>query len=105
MLFSDLSYQKNKTDFILMSYKFCYEARCQICSCSYMWQTTFTILHQNEILIYTNHTRVSTPKCVTSGVAYLRSLAPGLLSSEETSHPWRAVGNTVFDLTDAVFEP
>ena len=35
-----------------------------------------------------------TPKRVTSGGAHLRSLAPGLHSSEETSQRWRAVVDT-----------
>ena len=36
---------------------------------------------------------------VTGGGAHQRGLAPGLNSSEETSPPWRAVGDTVCDLT------
>ena len=42
-----------------------------------------------------HYTRRITPKRVTSGGAYLRDLAPGLHSSEETSQQWRAAGDTV----------
>ena len=41
------------------------------------------------------YTRRITPKRVTSCGAHLRSLAPGLHSSEETSQRWRVVGDTV----------
>ena len=44
-------------------------------------------------------------KRVTSGGAHLRSLAPGQHSSEETSHRWRAVGNSVCKLTCPGNEP
>ena len=37
--------------------------------------------------------------------ANLRHLAPGQHSYEETSQRWRAVGDTVFDLTDPGIEP
>ena len=42
-----------------------------------------------------HYTRRIAPKRVTSCGAHLRGLAPGLLSSEETSQRWRAVGDTV----------
>ena len=42
-----------------------------------------------------HYTRRITPKRVTSCGAHLRSLAPGLHSSEETSQRWRVVGDTV----------
>ena len=42
-----------------------------------------------------HYARAITPKGVTSGGAYLRSLAPGLHSSEETLQRWRAVSDTV----------
>ena len=38
-------------------------------------------------------------KRVTSGGAHLRGLAPGQSSSKETWQRWRAVGDTVSDLT------
>ena len=47
------------------------------------------------------HTRLS----VTGSGAYLRSLAPGQHSSEETSQWWRVVGDTVSDLIDSGFKP
>ena len=46
------------------------------------------------------HSRYYT-KRVASGGAHLRGLTPGLRSSEETSQRWRAVGDTVYDLTGA----
>ena len=49
-------------------------------------------------------TRVITPKRVTSGGAHLRFLAPGQRRSEQKSHQWRAVGDTVFDLTGPAIE-
>ena len=52
--------------------------------------------HKRQNLHYT---RGITPKRVTSGEAHLRDLAPGQHSSEETSQRWRAVDNTVPDLT------
>ena len=45
------------------------------------------------------YTRGITPKRVTSGGIHLRGLAPGQHSSKETSQWWRAVGDTVSDLT------
>ena len=51
------------------------------------------------------HTCGITPKRVTSGGAHLRGIAPGQLSSEETSQRWWAVGDTVIDLTDPGLEP
>ena len=42
-----------------------------------------------------HYTRGITPMRVTSSGAHLRGLAPGLLSSEETSQRWRTVGDTV----------
>ena len=52
-----------------------------------------------------HYTRGITPKRVTSGGAHLCGLAPGLHSSEETSQRWRAVGDTVADLTGPRIEP
>ena len=46
-----------------------------------------------------------TPKHVTSGGAHLRSLALGQHRSEETLQRWRALGNSVFDLTSPEIEP
>ena len=46
-----------------------------------------------------------TPKRVKNGEAHLRGLPPGQHSSEETSQRWRAVGDTVPDLTDPGMEP
>ena len=40
-----------------------------------------------------------------SGGTRLRSLAPGQHSFEEMSKRWRAVGDTVSDLTDPGIEP
>ena len=42
-----------------------------------------------------HYTRRITPKRVTDCGAHLRGLAPGQHSSEETSHRWRVVGDTV----------
>ena len=42
---------------------------------------------------------------VTSGGAYLRGLAPKQHSSEETSQRWRAVDDTVYDLTVPGIKP
>ena len=50
-------------------------------------------------------TRGITPKCVTSGGIHLRDLAPEQHSSEETWQWWRAVGNTVSDLTGLALKP
>ena len=51
-----------------------------------------TVLRQREYPIF--------------GAQHLRVIAPGQhRSSEEKSHRWRAVGNTVSDLTCARFEP
>ena len=52
-----------------------------------------------------HYTHGITPKRVTSGVAHLRVLAPGQHSSDETSQRWRAVGDTVVDLTSPGIEP
>ena len=52
-----------------------------------------------------HHTRGITLKRVASGGVYLRGLAPGLQSSEETSQRRRVVGNTAYDLTGPGFEP
>ena len=51
------------------------------------------------------YTRFITPKRVTSGGIHLRDLTPGQHSSEETSQRWRAVGDTVSDLTGPGSEP
>ena len=45
------------------------------------------------------------PKRVTSGMVHLRFLAPGQHSSEKVSQRWRAISDTVFDLTDRGTEP
>ena len=45
-----------------------------------------------------------TPKCVTNGRVHLRGIAPGQNSSEEISLQWRAVDDTVSDLTCQVIE-
>ena len=45
------------------------------------------------------------PKRVTGGGGHLSGLAPGQHSSEEISQRWRAVGNTVYDLTGPGMEP
>ena len=45
------------------------------------------------------YTRCITPMCVKNNGAHLRGLAPKQHSSEETSQRWRAVGDTVPDLT------
>ena len=44
-------------------------------------------------------------KRVTIGGAHLRGLVPEQLRSEETPRWWRAVGDTVSDLTEPGFEP
>ena len=49
------------------------------------------------------YTRGITPKHVTSGGAHLRSLAPG--QHAETSQRWRAVGDTVFNVTGLEIDP
>ena len=46
-----------------------------------------------------------TSKRVTSDGAHFRGLAPVQRSSEETSKRWRAVGDTVSNLTDQGIEP
>ena len=46
-----------------------------------------------------HYTRDITPKLVSSGGVHLRGLAAGQHSSEETSPQWRAVGDTVSNLT------
>ena len=50
-------------------------------------------------------TRGFTPKCVTSGGAHLRGIAPGQRRFEERSQQWRAAGDAVFDLTGSGIEP
>ena len=52
-----------------------------------------------------HYARSITPKCTMSGESHLRCFAPGQHSSEETSQRWRAVGDTVSDLTRAGIEP
>ena len=46
-----------------------------------------------------------TPQHLTNGGVHFRGLAPGQHSSEETSQRWRAIGDTVTDLTGLGFEP
>ena len=56
-----------------------------------------------------HYTRGSTPKCATSLITVVpipMSLRPGnIVSFEDKSQRWRAVGNTVSDLTGPRFEP
>ena len=52
-----------------------------------------------------HYTRGITPNRVKSDGANFRGLAPGQHSSEETSQRWRAVDDTVFNLTDLGIEP
>ena len=62
-----------------------------------------------EIIFYQklnlHYTRVITPKRVTSSGDHLLGLAPGQHGSKETSQRWRAVGDTVSNLTDPGIEP
>ena len=44
-------------------------------------------------------------RSITSGEAHLRGLAPGQHNSEEPSKLWRAVGDSMSDLTDQEFKP
>ena len=46
-----------------------------------------------------------TPKRVKSGGTHLRGKASGQHNSEETSQRWRAVGDTISDLTGPGIEP
>ena len=52
-----------------------------------------------------DYTRDITPKRVKSTGVHLRSLAPGQHSSEERRQQWRAVGDTVFNLSGPGIEP
>ena len=54
-----------------------------------------------------HYTRCNTPKRVTSGGAHFHVIAPANNTApfEEMSQRWRAVGNTVSDLTGPRFEP
>ena len=52
--------------------------------------------HKSNHIFYTT---AITPKGVTSGRAHFCGFAHGQHSSEETSQGWRAVGDTVFNLT------
>ena len=52
-----------------------------------------------------HYTRVITPKRVTSDGAYFRGLALGQHSSKETPKQWRAVSDTVSEMTGPGFEP
>ena len=46
------------------------------------------------------------PKRALAGRAHLRVFAPGsTVPFEEMSQRWRAIGNTVSNLTDLIFEP
>ena len=58
----------------------------------------------NTVKKINHYARGMTLKSVTSDGAHLCVLAVGRHSSEVTSQLWRAVGDTVFDLTDAWFE-
>ena len=49
--------------------------------------------------------RDSAPNDLISDEFHIRDLAPVRHSSEETSQRWRAVGDTVFDLTGSEIEP
>ena len=55
--------------------------------------------------LYYRPTRNITPKSVTSGGAHARGLAPEHQNPEETRQRWRAVGNTVSDLTGPESNP
>ena len=55
-------------------------------------QQSTKIVKPNQIVHYTRHV---TPKRAMSGGAYLRGLAPGQHSSEETSQRWQAVSDTL----------
>ena len=60
-------------------------------------------LHQTKQNLHC--TRVVSPKCVTSGGAHLRGLASGQhisLKKRRRGGDWRAVDDTVSDLTDTV---
>ena len=52
-----------------------------------------------------HYTRRIAPKRVTSGGTHLRGLASGQHSAEKTSQRWRAVSDTVSDLTGLGIEP
>ena len=52
-----------------------------------------------------HYTRGIMLKRVTSGGIHLRGLGPGQHSSEETSQQWRAIGDTVSNLTDRESNP
>ena len=58
-------------------------------------------IHSKIKKTYLHHTGVATPKHVTSGGV---RLAPGLLNSEETLQRWRAIGNTLSNLTRSIIE-
>ena len=58
------------------------------------------VLMKINIKSYQNFIRRITPKRITSGGAHLRNLAPEQLHNyEETPQRWRAVGDTVSNLT------
>ena len=71
---------------------------------------TNLILCSKQYQIYRNkksnlhYTRGITQQRVSSGEAHHRGLAPWQHSSEKTSQRWRAVSDTVPDLTGAVIE-
>ena len=52
-----------------------------------------------------HYARGITPKRVTNGESHLRCFAPGQHCSEETSQRWRAVADTVSELTGTAIEP
>ena len=58
-----------------------------------------TFRRKNEKKSNHHYTRGITPKRVTSGGVHLFSLAHGQHSYEETTQMWRAVGDTLSDLT------
>ena len=59
--------------------------------------------HKTKSNLY--HTRGIIPKLVTTGGINFRGLAPGQHSPEETPQQWRAVNDTVSDLTNPGIEP
>ena len=64
----------------------------------------YRILSNQTFIVFTVLRRSLAPGQVTSGGIHLRGLAPGQHSSEKTSQRWRAVGDTVPNLTDPGIE-
>ena len=61
------------------------------------------VRNANNFKSYLQYTRGITLKRVTSGGVHLRGLVP--VDNTETTQRWRAVGDTVFDLTYSGIEP